>query len=97
MDNRKQNTQEAREQIKPHLGRIHSIIIGALKNDELVCKIHDEVGLTPEEIASQTALEYHQIHKRMSELEKMGKVYPDGKRKGFSGRNQTVWKLTKQA
>jgi hypothetical protein len=29
----------------------------------------------------------------MSELEKAEKVKPNGKRKGASGRNQTIWKL----
>jgi transcription initiation factor IIE alpha subunit len=85
VDFRSENVREAQGAIKPHLNRLHSIIVSALNN-------MGGEG-TKDEIAAFTCLQSEQIHKRMSELEKNGKVEPNGKRMGNSGRSITVWKL----
>jgi len=85
MDFRAENTREAKQAIQPHLSRLHSIILSALGN------LGGEA--TKDEIAAFTCLKSEQVHKRMSELEKQGKVIANGKRMGNSGRNITVWKI----
>ena len=85
MDLRQDNTREAHNAIQPYLSRLHSIILSALNN------LGGEA--TKDEIAAFTCLKSEQVHKRMSELEKQGKVVPNGKRKGDAGVNITVWKI----
>ena len=84
-DYRPENVREAKQAIQPHLSRLHSIILSALNN------LGGEG--TKDEIAAFTDLAPEQVHKRMSELEKDGKIIPNGKRMGNSGRNITVWKI----
>jgi len=43
------------------------------------------------DIASRTTLDHNAIARRMSELERLDFVYPDGKKKGASGRMCRVW------
>jgi len=83
-DARADNTREAQKAIQPHLGRLHSIILSALNN------LGGEG--TKDEIAAFTGLKSEQVHKRMSKLMEMGKIMPNGKRMGDSGRNITIWK-----
>jgi len=85
LDVRPQNVRESHNAIKPHLSRLHSIILSALG------RLGGEA--TKDEIAAFTCLQPEQVHKRMSELEKQGKVAPNGKRMGNSGRNITVWQI----
>ena len=85
LDARQENVREAKQAIQPHLSRIHSIILSALN------RLGGEG--TKDEIAAFTDLSPEQVHKRMSELEKQGKVIPNGKRMGNSGRNITIWKI----
>ena len=84
-DYRPENVREAKQAIQPHLSRIHSIILSALN------RLGGEG--TKDEIAAFTGLKSEQVHKRMSELENQGKVIPNGKRMGNSGRNITIWKI----
>jgi len=84
-DLRQENSREAQKAIQPHLSRLHSIILSALNN------LGGEA--TKDEIAAFTCLKSEQVHKRMSELEKQGKVIPNGKRKGDAGVNITIWKI----
>ena len=85
LDTRKQNSIEAAKLIEPHKSRLHKIILSALAN----------IGGqgTKDEIAAFTCLKSEQIHKRMSELEKLNMVEPNGKKLGDSGRSITVWRL----
>ncbi len=43
------------------------------------------------DIASRTTLDHNAIARRMSELERLDFVYPDGKKKGASGRMCRIW------
>jgi hypothetical protein len=83
-DLRQENVRESHNAIQPHLSRLHSIILSALNN------LGGEA--TKDEIAAFTCLKSEQVHKRMSELEKLNKVEPYGKRKGDAGVNITIWK-----
>lgn len=82
LDSRKQNSIEAYKSIEKE--RFHKIILTTL---------HFSTGMTKDEISANSTLTPEQVHKRMSELVRMGKVEPNGKRKGNSGRNQTIWKI----
>jgi len=86
-DTRKQNSREAHESVNKE--KVHQVILDTL----FACKTLRAEGMTKDEIADHSRLKSEQVHKRMSELEKAGKVKPNGKRKGASGRNQTIWKL----
>lgn len=85
LDNRKQNSRDANKSIQGHKSRMHKIILSALAN----------IGGqgTKDEIAGFTCLKSEQVHKRMSELEKLNLVTPNGKKLGDSGRSITIWKL----
>jgi hypothetical protein len=86
-DTRKQNSREAHESVNKE--KVQQVILDTL----FACKTLRPEGMTKDEIADHSRLKPEQVHKRMSELEKAGKVKPNGKRKGTSGRNQTIWKL----
>ena len=86
-DTRKQNSREAHESVNKE--KVQQVILDTLFS----CKTLRAEGMTKDEIADHSRLKSEQVHKRMSELEKAGKVKPNGKRKGSSGRNQTIWKL----
>jgi hypothetical protein len=86
-DTRKQNSREANQSVDKE--KVHQVILDTL----FACKTLRAEGMTKDEIADHSRLKSEQVHKRMSELEKAGKVKPNGKRKGTSGRNQTIWKL----
>jgi predicted Rossmann fold nucleotide-binding protein DprA/Smf involved in DNA uptake len=86
-DTRKQNSREAHESVNKE--KVQQVILDTL----FACKTLRAEGMTKDEIADHSCLKPEQVHKRMSELEKAGKVKPNGKRKGSSGRNQTIWKL----
>jgi len=86
-DTRKQNSREAHESVNKE--KVHQVILDTL----FACRTLRAEGMTKDEIADHSRLKSEQVHKRMSELEKAGKVKPNGKRKGASGRNQTIWKL----
>lgn len=81
LDTRTENSREAHATVNKD--KHYTIILYTLFNNE---------GLTKDEIAQNSILNSEQVHKRMSELERAGKVKPNGKRKGMSGRNQTIWK-----
>jgi hypothetical protein len=87
LDTRKQNSREAHESVNKE--KVQQIILDTLFS----CKTLRAEGMTKDEIADHSRLKPEQVHKRMSELEKAEKVKPNGKRKGSSGRNQTIWKL----
>jgi CRP-like cAMP-binding protein len=87
-DTRKQNSREAHESVDKE--RVKKIILDTLFIDKTHYRYD---GMTKDEISLYSILTPEQVHKRMSELEKAGKVKPNGKRKGSSGRNQTIWKL----
>jgi hypothetical protein len=86
-DTRKQNSREAHESVNKE--KVQQVILDTL----FACKTLRAEGMTKDEIADHSRLKPEQVHKRMSELEKAEKVKPNGKRKGSSGRNQTIWKL----
>jgi hypothetical protein len=86
-DTRKQNSREAHESVNKE--KVQQVILDTLFS----CKTLRAEGMTKDEIADHSRLKPEQVHKRMSELEKAEKVKPNGKRKGSSGRNQTIWKL----
>jgi hypothetical protein len=86
-DTRKQNSREAHESVNKE--KVQQVILDTLFS----CKTLRAEGMTKDEIADHSRLKSEQVHKRMSELEKAEKVKPNGKRKGASGRNQTIWKL----
>ena len=86
-DTRKQNSREAHESVNKE--KVQQVILDTLFS----CKTLRAEGMTKDEIADHSRLKSEQVHKRMSELEKAEKVKPNGKRKGSSGRNQTIWKL----
>jgi hypothetical protein len=86
-DTRKQNSREAHESLNKE--KVQQVILDTLFS----CKTLRPEGMTKDEIADHSRLKSEQVHKRMSELEKAEKVKPNGKRKGASGRNQTIWKL----
>lgn len=71
--------------------------MAAAQADELANKHHlliFAVMHTPGtiyDIASRTTLDHNAIARRMSELERLDFVYPDGKKKGASGRMCRVW------
>ena len=88
MDSRKINSREAHESVDKE--KVHQIILDTLFIDKTHYRYD---GMTKDEIAKNSKLTPEQVHKRMGELEKAGKVKPNGKRKGASGRNQTIWKL----
>jgi predicted Rossmann fold nucleotide-binding protein DprA/Smf involved in DNA uptake len=85
LDTRKQNSREAHESVNKE--KVQQVILDTL----FACKTLRAEGMTKDEIADHSRLKPEQVHKRMSELEKAGKVKPNGKRKG--ARNQTIWKL----
>ena len=58
----------------------HGIILAAL----------DQPG-TIYDIASRTDLDHNAVARRMSELERLDLAYPDGQKKGASGRMCRVW------
>jgi len=88
MDTRKQNSREAHESVNKE--KVHQVILDTL----FVWQTYPcHEGMTKDEISNRCNLTSEQVHKRMSELEKAGIVKPNGKRKGASGRNQTIWKL----
>jgi hypothetical protein len=86
LDTRKQNSREAHESVNKE--KVHQVILDTL----FTYKDYVD-GMSKDEISLYSVLTPEQVHKRMSELEKAGKVKPNGKRKGSSGRNQTIWKL----
>jgi predicted ArsR family transcriptional regulator len=88
MDSRKINSREAHESVDKE--KVHQVILDTLFTWQTVAYTD---GMTKDEISKVSKLTSEQVHKRMSELEKAGKVKPNGKRKGSSGRNQTIWKL----
>ena len=85
LDNRLQNSRDANKAIQEHKSRLQKIILSALSN----------IGGqgTKDEIAAFTCLKSEQIHKRMSELERLNLVAPSGKKLGDSGRSITIWRL----
>lgn len=87
-DCRKTNSAEANKSVDKE--KVYQIILDTLFTFQTMSKTD---GMTKDEISHHSTLTPEQIHKRMSELEKLGKICPNGKRKGNSGRNQTVWKL----
>lgn len=58
----------------------HVIIVAALEQPGTIY-----------DIASRTDLDHNAVARRMSELERLDFVYPDGKKKGASGRMCRVW------
>jgi len=84
LDSRKTNSTEANKSVDKET--VYQIILDTMFT-------YNKDGMTKDEISHHSTLTPEQVHKRMSELEKLGKVCPNGKRKGNSGRNQTVWKL----
>jgi len=84
LDSRKTNSTEANKSVDKET--VYQIILDTLL-------AHNKDGMTKDEISRHSTLTPEQVHKRMSELEKLGKICPNGKRKGNSGRSQTVWKL----
>lgn len=83
-DYRETNSTEANKSVDKET--VYQIILDTLFT-------YNKDGMTKDEISHHSTLTPEQVHKRMSELEKLGKICPNGKRKGNSGRNQTVWKL----
>lgn len=71
--------------------------MAAAQADELANKHHlliFAVMHTPGtiyDIAERTGLDHNAVARRMPELERMGLVYTDGKKKGASGRMCRVW------
>jgi hypothetical protein len=86
-DTRKQNSREAHESVNKE--KVQQVILDTL----FACKTLRPEGMTKDEIADHSRLKPEQVHKRMSELMKDGKVEPNGKRKGNAGVNITIWKL----
>jgi DNA-binding MarR family transcriptional regulator len=58
----------------------HGIILAALEHPGTIY-----------DIAARTDLDHNAVARRMSELERLDFVYPDGKKKGASGRMCRVW------
>lgn len=81
-DFRSENSREAHESLEKQ--RVYKIILTTLNFSN---------GMTKDEIAENSNLTPEQVHKRMSELVRIEKVVPNGKRKGKSGRNQTIWTI----
>jgi hypothetical protein len=87
LDTRKQNSREAHESVNKE--KVQQVILDTLFS----CKTLRAEGMTKDEIADHSRLKSEQVHKRMSELMRDGKVEPNGKRKGNAGVNITIWKL----
>jgi hypothetical protein len=85
---REQNSREANQSVDKE--RVKKIILDTLFIDKTHYRYD---GMTKDEIAANSSLTPEQVHKRMSELMKDGKVEPNGKRKGNAGVNITIWKL----
>jgi predicted ArsR family transcriptional regulator len=58
----------------------HGIILAALEQPGTIY-----------DIAARTDLDHNAVARRMSELERLDFVYPDGQKKGASGRMCRVW------
>ena len=62
----KQTSREAYERVKPKRNEHHRAILNVLS--------HYEKGLTGFDISEHCNLSYHQVMRRMSELEELGKI-----------------------
>jgi predicted ArsR family transcriptional regulator len=82
------NSKQAHEQIKPFKPTIHTAIMDILFT-------YQHLELNVDDIALFMGKHSSQIFKRMSELEKAGKVIADGSKKGSTGRLQTIWRAVK--
>ena len=71
---------QAADQAKDLATKHHGIILAALERPGTIY-----------DIASRTDLDHNAVARRMSELERLDLAYPDGQKKGASGRMCRVW------
>ena len=77
---------EAAEAIRPHLNRLHNLILDALRGKP--------AGGTAEELEVWTGLAGNTVRPRCKELEAAGRIHRPGEtRKTASGRSAYVWRL----
>ena len=70
----------AADQAKDLATKHHGIILAALEHPGTIY-----------DIASRTDLDHNAVARRMSELERLDLAYPEGQKKGASGRMCRVW------
>lgn len=80
-----ETSHEAAEAAKTLVSRHHWLIVSALKFKD---------GQTIYELADSTGLPHNSVARRMSELEKGGVIYTEGKRKGKTQRMCRIWYKT---